>query len=199
LETFHLSEFRLFIALNFSQQVLDKITHALEELKEYFQQPGLRWVATDKIHLTLKFLGNVPHSRLPEIYSAIQKTAIKSMSCQVSLSHLGAFPSIKNPNVIWIGVKPDDALLQLAKILEINFEAINFPAEARGFSPHITLARVSRNTSLLERQGIAAQLSQIDLAPLGQDVFSEIYLFKSEFHQGSYVYTILRTEKLVAQ
>lgn len=188
--------FRLFIALELSKMMLSKISKARLELQAIFPQPFLRWVPIEKFHITLKFLEKIPEIQIPELNNALKSTALKSAKCSAEIASLGAFPSLRKPNSIWIGVHPDDAMKDLFNKLESNLKIISIPLDTRGFSPHITLARVSSNASQFERETISKRLFQVDLPSFGQDTFKQLHLYKSEIHHGGYVYSILNSEML---
>lgn len=191
-----MTELRLFIALDFSKSMHKKIAAAQSELKTHFPQSCLRWVPEEKIHITLKFLGNISSDCMLDLEKALHTAASLSSICSAKISSLGAFPSLKKPNNIWIGVQPDQALLELYERLEESLESIKIPSEKRAFSPHITLARISQNATQPERMAISKKLQQIDIDELGTDKFSHLLLYKSEMHHGIYVYTILKSEAL---
>lgn len=179
--------------------MLKNINRALSELEGYFPKSALRWVGIEKIHITLKFLSNVPENQMSIILDALRKTAEQNKACSASVSGLGAFPSINRPNILWIGVSPDLALIEMVKALEENFHAINFQKEKRVFSPHITFARINKNVSSLDMKLISQTLKQVDINNLGIDKFQAINLFESKFITGSYYYSIIKSESLMLE
>lgn len=186
-----MKDIRLFIALNISPFLLKRIRHTLEELKAYLPHKGLRWVPIDNMHLTLKFLGDVPASKIHEIQLALRKTAEQSKPCNIEISKLGAYPDILKPRVIWIGVSSDHHLINLYANLEKNLTSIGYEPERRGFSPHITLARISKKAATIEIAQISPALSKLDIAPLGTCSINAIHLYKSELNRTGAIYSEL--------
>jgi 2'-5' RNA ligase len=101
------------------------------------------WVAPGKLHLTLKFLGNVDQARVEEIVAALRGAAAGVAAFEAAVRGLGAFPTPTRPRVIWAGVSEGaDTMVELAGRVDTALAILGFPREARPFSPHVTLGRV---------------------------------------------------------
>jgi len=121
---------RLFIAINISKEVKDY----LFELKNEFRKLGkINFSGKNKYHITLKFLGEVKENKLEEIKDKLSK--VKFNSFETSLNELGNF----NNRVLWVNLKPNNKVLELAK--KIDEQLIEFPNPHK-FNDHITLARI---------------------------------------------------------
>ncbi len=132
---------RLFIAIELSSEIKKNIMELINILR--YKGEGVKWVRPNGIHLTLKFLGETPPSRIQEITNSLQKTVKNFSSFYLSFQSTGCFPSGKKPpRVLWIGVEPNDYLNKIQKELEKNLEEIGYPKEKREFIPHLTLGRV---------------------------------------------------------
>jgi 2'-5' RNA ligase len=155
---------RLFTAIDFN-------THHdyLAELQGLFQ-PTVKASFPRSFHLTLKFLGEVPETKLDSIKSALRMAEFPPFT--LSLASLGAFPGPKSPRVIWIGVKPAEQVISLQKKIEGKL-ADFFPVDSR-FHPHITLARVK---FIKDRDALKTVLAQV-VEPKGIDV-QDFELIKS--------------------
>lgn len=94
------------------------------------------------MHLTLKFLGEVPETRLRELELALHQAAIRHTPFTLELAGVGAFPNLRRSRVYWVGAERADGLQQLQASVEEQFAPLGFPAEARTFHPHLTLGRV---------------------------------------------------------
>lgn len=99
-----------------------------------------RWVPEEQLHLTLRFIGDADE----ELFSAIRAglSQVKSHPFTLALTGTGCFPSPKRPRVLWIGTRGDGTLQQLRQAVEEYLVTSGIPADARPFSPHITLARL---------------------------------------------------------
>jgi len=130
---------RLFIALNIPKKQRERIHRATRPLRD----GGLpvRWVEPDHYHITLKFLGEVRREQVALIEEAVVKVAAATRAFDTDLSGFGAFPTIRRPRVIWLGVGANPELRCLKQDLEWGLGDAGFPAETRAFHPHVTLGR----------------------------------------------------------
>jgi 2'-5' RNA ligase len=151
---------RVFIAVELPAAIRKELAD-LQNMLSPGLEPGIKWVAPDGIHLTLKFLGNVPVTLIPELQKVIEEATSRSRPFQLEIAGLGAFPSRQKPEVIWYGLQGDtDQLTQLQRQIENSLLPLEFPAETRPFSPHLTLARLRRDAGVNVRHQLAARLSE---------------------------------------
>ncbi|MBN2000878.1 RNA 2',3'-cyclic phosphodiesterase [candidate division KSB1 bacterium] len=183
---------RTFICIEVPQPVLDQCGSLQKKLKPLGR--GVRWARTDGIHLTLKFLGNVPEAKLSSVANATSDAVREIPRFSYKLKDCGAFPNFSRPRVYWIGVhEPTDTLLKLQKKLENTLEEIGFEMENRKFSPHITLGRVKTADGLREISAVLQRepfetgwiearevtVMKSDLMPSGS-VYTPLFIFKFE-------------------
>ncbi len=167
---------RLFIAAALPDETRD----VLYRMREKFLRSGLdvKTVSTEAMHLTLKFLGDVPEERVPEITAAMERAVAGQKPFSLSARGAGVFPGFKNPRVVWVGVGGDtDPLADLAARLDGELAALGFEPESRRFSPHLTLAR-ARGKLPPDRTMKAVE----GLADMGSKPFivDRLTLYKSE-------------------
>ncbi|HRY30210.1 MAG TPA: RNA 2',3'-cyclic phosphodiesterase [Elusimicrobiota bacterium] len=104
---------------------------------------GSRWVDEENVHVTLKFLGEVPVERLDQVESVLSGVARSFSEFPLELKGLGAFPSVKRPQIVWAGVgEGSSSVVSLAAAVEEALETAGFVREERTFHPHATLARI---------------------------------------------------------
>ena len=130
---------RLFIAIEFP----DDIKAALGQLR--VDIPGARWVATEQIHLTLAFLGEVEDAAVEPLTRALAHVRIPEF--RLRFGGAGCFPSRQRPRVLWAGLQPEPRLNDLVDRIRSTVLACTIPQEERRFSPHITLARLKLEPS----------------------------------------------------
>ena len=132
---------RTFVAIEMPQQVLD----ALRGLSDRLRASGSRvsWVKPENMHLTLRFLGDVDEEHIDRL-AAILCEAYKGMiPFAASVRGTGAFPNMRRPSVIWVGVEPfEGGLATVQTAAESAARAIGLPPEDKTFHPHLTLARI---------------------------------------------------------
>lgn len=133
---------RLFVALNLDPAVREAIAAAVAPLRE--AAPGLAWVAADRLHLTLKFLGERADEAVPELRGTLEDLARRHRPFGLDLKGVGAFPNFRRARVVWLGVDAEPRLELLQHDVEERLAAIGYELEGRPFRPHLTLARVRR-------------------------------------------------------
>ena len=131
---------RLFLAVNLPAEVRHAITEAAAPLREV--APSLSWVAEDKLHLTVKFLGEQPREMADRVAAAMREVAVRNRMVDVEVGGVGAFPNFRRPRVVWIGVTPEPKLELLHHDVESSCESLGLPIDGKPFRPHLTLARV---------------------------------------------------------
>jgi 2'-5' RNA ligase len=130
---------RTFVAVLLPDELRSRLALEIDGLRRHAS--GVSWVAAENLHITLKFLGSVDESRLAEIGDALRRVA-SVPAFDVAVGGLGAFPTLARPRVIWAGTAAAPAFAQLAEGIDRALVAVGFPAEARSFTPHVTLGRV---------------------------------------------------------
>lgn len=132
---------RLFVAVNLPSAERARIHAAMSGLRD--SGLPLRWTEPDAYHLTLKFLGEVRSEMVGRLSSALDRVAASTPAFGVRLEGVGAFPTIRRPQVVWLGVEPTPALRCLKQDVEWALAEHGFEKETRAFHPHITLGRAT--------------------------------------------------------
>ena len=130
---------RLFVALNLPKKERDRIYRVSKILREC--ELPVRWVEPKHYHMTLKFLGEVIEDRLEKVQDALDKVASKTTHLDLTVGGFGTFPTIRRPQVIWVGIEPSPALRCLKQDVEWALMGCGFERETRAFHPHLTLGR----------------------------------------------------------
>lgn len=191
------AQIRSFIAIDFSPEVLRNIEQVSDQLRKRIGDRAVRWVSVGNIHLTLKFLGNVPASQMEALASALKAATAGQSWFDVEVEKLGAFPKISQPRVIWVGVKESNELQVLFQSIEDQMAHLGFAREQRPFKGHLTLGRVSDRCSKPELNTITETLRDAQVASLGRSRIEAVYLYRSDLRPGGSVYTRLYTFSLI--
>ena len=130
---------RLFVALNLPKKERDRIYRASKVLRE--ADLPVRWVEPEHYHITLKFLGEVQEDRMGGVQDALNHVAATTGRLDLCVEGFGAFPTIRRPRVIWVGIDPTPALRCLKQDVEWALMGCGFERETRAFHPHLTLGR----------------------------------------------------------
>ncbi len=176
---------RAFIAIAIPDAVKASIGAAVTELRE--RNRGIRWVKPEGLHLTLKFLGDIPEETMPPFSVDLDKVSGVSRPLSFSLAGFGAFPDVKRPRVVWVGLDGDIAeLATLAKSIDRVCAKYGIAEERRPFSGHITLGRLKIPTMV-----------DLDIgAVTGMFMASEVLLYRSVLSPGGAQYTALHRSSL---
>lgn len=165
-------QIRSFIAIELSEEAKKGLARLRKEL-ERDEHRFVKWVDPGGIHLTLKFLGNIHSGRVTEIAEAMKKATQGIPPFLLEISGLGAFPSLKQARVFWVGVSGDlDKLSELQQNIDSAVAALGFAKEERPFVPHLTLARIREGASPSERTSFGELV--------GSTVFEDKYPVKVE-------------------
>lgn len=192
-----MEKIRTFIAIELDENLKSCLTKLQEQLKGEAPQGSVRWVRPEGIHLTLKFLGDVPASRIEGITQALQKSCRGVAPFSLSCSELGCFPNLKHPNVVWVGVQEETGTLaQLQKAIEENLASLGYPAEKRQFSPHLTLGRVQKRVSASDLRRLGELVGTSKVGTLGQMEVRSVSLMRSDLRPDGAVYTRLAEVEL---
>lgn len=138
--------------------------------------PAASWTRIEGIHLTLKFLGEVPDSQASQVTDALASIA-PFQPFHIKVKGFGFFPDARRPRVFWAGLDAPQELAQLAARVEAMMEPLGFPKEARPFTPHLTLARFREPRS---QPALLELLRGEGEARLGSFEVSEFFLFESK-------------------
>lgn len=135
------SAIRAFICIEVPETIKRRIALLQQDLRKSDAQ--ISWVNPSNIHLTLKFLGDVPASRVEAIQLAARLTASSMQKFEIEVGSAGCFPTPRNPRVLWIGLTSlPESLKQLHASIEAELAREGFPREPKRFSPHLTIGRV---------------------------------------------------------
>ncbi len=151
---------RIFIALNFPEQERDRIHSAAQPLRDAGYP--VRWLEPETFHLTLKFLGEVRSEKLPLVEQVVSRVASATPAFPLTIRGFGAFPTIRRPQVLWIGVDPTPALRCLKQDLEWGLAHHGFERETRAFHPHITVGRTEQNRGAGVFRGLDKLSAELD-------------------------------------
>jgi RNA 2',3'-cyclic 3'-phosphodiesterase len=176
---------RLFTAIDPSSDVLFR----LERLMTIFRPEALiKWSPLDNLHVTVKFIGEWPESRLEELHDALA-SLLPREPFEAEVKELGWFPNERSPRILWAGVHGGDPLLNLARETDECLEKLGIPKENRDYSPHLTLARM-KNPVPLRR--LRQRIQEVQPASLGRFPVTQFFLFRSDPGSNASIYRKIR-------
>lgn len=125
---------RLFVAVTFPDEIRETLAQICGGL------PDVRWVPQDQLHLTLRFIGDVPLDQVEALQASL--LAVRFEAFDAALQGVGRFPTGGPPRVIWAGLLAGGALNRLVRDVDRAVIGMGFPPESKRFVPHVTLARL---------------------------------------------------------
>ncbi|MBV9280730.1 MAG: RNA 2',3'-cyclic phosphodiesterase [Chloroflexi bacterium] len=177
----------------------------LAALQEAFaeQTSMLKWVAPDRLHLTLRFLGNVPEARLDSVRQSVEAAAASVSTFALELNGIGAFPDERAPRVVWVGLQDGPALdriRHLAGAVNDELASRGFEREDRPFKAHITLARVRDEASPGSRRHLGETLLAVRSARRisGRIPVDHVTIMRSDLGRAGPTYTPLAVVHLAS-
>lgn len=176
---------RLFVALDLTPEVRAALLALLEKLQR--AAADLRWVNPEGLHLTLKFIGEVPPEKRAPIEEALARVTSPA-PVELDFSGVGYFPNERRPRVFWVGVHASDNLAPLAAQLEAALEPLGIARENRPYVPHLTLGRFKSPRGLPQLQ---TEIAQLPSTQFGRVRAEEFYLYQSQLSPRGARYTRL--------
>ncbi|HEX21076.1 MAG TPA: RNA 2',3'-cyclic phosphodiesterase [Actinobacteria bacterium] len=174
---------RLFIGIRVPDTLRDELSKVKD--KATFTA-AVRWVETNNLHLTLKFLGDCKPSFVEPLSQKLQSIINKHHSFYLETTVIGSFPSPKRARILWLGLRGGGRLISMQNDIDEGLSEFGYEREEREYHPHITLARFKRP-------------AKIDLDKLNNSlIFNErfkvgsVVLFESRLSKGGAEYSILK-------
>ena len=171
---------RLFVALDLTEEVRQRLAGLAGGV------PGARWTEPEAMHLTLRFIGEVPEDQAMDIDAALAE--LRAPAFALTFDGVGMYGSARRARVLWAGVERNEALAHLQAKIESALVRCGLPAEERKFSPHITLARLRDAPA----DRIGRFLSDRGLFRAGPMPVDHVTLYRSHLGNGGAVYEALR-------
>ncbi len=131
---------RSFIAFDIDNEA---VLTRLKEFQQAITETGadLKLVKPENIHMTIRFLGNIAPYMVDRVFDVIRQVKFKPF--RMTLRGVGAFPNPRNPRVVWAHIREGaEQLRVISEQLETSLVRLGFAPDRKGFTPHLTVARV---------------------------------------------------------
>lgn len=179
---------RVFIAIDVPDKLKAKVDSYIKFLISRSSDLRISWEKAEKLHLTLKFLGNTDEKLLSVLEQKIGEVAESIESFNLKVSGNGIFPNVRNPRVLWLGIEEESGkLFELQNLVEKSCLELGFEADKREFKPHLTIARIRDSQKALE-------LAKLHLRSSFEEesfVVSEVTIYESLLLPNGSVYKVL--------
>lgn len=176
---------RLFLAINFEDEIKEEIAAIIDFLRPYATQG--RFVHKDNLHLTLEFLGEIEETRVKDLKEILNH--IEHSKFQLKFTELGHFKTRKG-RIYWLGLEHNEVLISLQASLRQKLREKKFNVDSREFSPHNTIGRNMKFKNDLNLTPINEQIKKLETT------VEKINLMESKFVNGKLVYSVVHTKYL---
>jgi 2'-5' RNA ligase len=177
---------RSFVAVDLNN---DHILDNILKIQQTLSRTGadIKPVERENIHITLRFLGEVKQERVQEIIEQMKQVQFERFT--VDFRGLGVFPGLHRPTVIWIGIeKGAKELSRIFETLEQGLRALSIRPDSKGFTPHLTIARVKSGRNRAELVRTISELQDMEFGSMNVD---SVKLKKSTLTPKGPIYTDL--------
>ena len=184
-----MEKIRAFIAIELPEDVKRHLAAVIQVLAEQIP-PAVRWVTPERMHLTVRFLGDTAVNRLPALVKALDTAVSRQTPFTLYLDQLGCFPNKKRPRVIWAGLSDSEkALPGFKQAVDACLSPLGWEPEGRPFQPHLTLGRVK------DGRKVASVSWGTPLERLAAPV-AAVHLIESQLTSGGPIYTVRHMSRL---
>ena len=184
---------RVFCAIELPKPTRDLLLRHIASLKAALPAAQASWSRDANLHLTLKFLGEIPQTSVADFSQAVSRAVAGVQPLSLRLEYTGKFPSHGQPRVLWIGINnPSAQLAELHARLEAESARAGFAKEGRAFHPHLTIARLRQPA---DARGLAAAHLQMEFEPV-EIAVSELLVIRSELSSEGSKYTVVSRHPL---
>lgn len=188
---------RLFVALDVDDNIRGHVAPFVEGVRGF--APEARWVRTDSLHVTLKFIGERPEEEVESIKRTLG--TIRASALEMKFIGYGFFPSPRKPKLFWAGIESDSTLASLSAKVDESLASLHIPREERAFAPHLTLARAAGRATAPHRtkeshpasglRHLQKKLADRATPEFGTMTAREFFLYQSQPSAGGSRYTKL--------
>lgn len=184
---------RIFVAVDISDKARSAAAAYIENLRTEFREVRVGWERAEKLHLTMKFLGDCDERQIKELEKIVAESAAQLQRFTIQIAETGVFPNARNPRVLWIDAKdPAGNLVKIHEFLEADCWKIGFAREQRKFVPHLTIGRVREPN---RARNLAEKHLQNKFEPV-ESAVSEIVIYESKLLPAGSVYSVVSKHKL---
>ncbi|MFN8210004.1 MAG: RNA 2',3'-cyclic phosphodiesterase [Bacteroidales bacterium] len=171
-----------------------------EKLENFFSKlkdetgGSVKWVESDRMHITLAFLGDTSEDTVKEVSDKLREICGKTSAFSFSITGLGVFRNLHDPKVIYAGIEGSQPLKELFEVIKEALAVLEIPVEERAFSPHLTLGRVKW---LKDKKALERMLKEYSGTEFQGVNVTEVIFYESILKPAGPVYIPMKTLKLI--
>ena len=184
---------RIFCAIELPQATRRVVLAHIARLKEKVPHAKASWARDANLHLTLKFLGEIPTTSVTDFSKAVSLAVTQVQPFSIRFDQTGIFPTHGQPRVLWIGITDlSTRLAELHACVEEESARVGFAKETRPFHPHLTIARLRHSDNARE---LAVAHKQMEFDPV-EIAVAELLVIRSELSSEGSKYTVVSRHTL---
>lgn len=187
---------RVFFAISIPFEVKRNLIQIQDALKTELKQIPIKWVESENIHLTLKFLGDTENKTIPQIISLLEQNINPIQAFDLSLTSLGAYPTLAKARILWVGCNYPNQLPMLVRCIEDVSYQFRFKRETQPYSAHITLGRIKSFSAQTSQPKLEDILKKDSENLHGQWKVNQFQLLSSDLQPHGPVYKSIHTFNL---
>ncbi len=183
---------RSFVAIDLPGLTKARLKAVAQQLRGQVPRDSVRWTRITGVHLTLKFLGDVNQSDLPQIKQALAQVGQRHAPFEFTIGGVGCFPNTRRPRVVWVGLQEESGVLAaLQRDVDQSLVPLGFEPEKRRFHPHLTLGRVKRGIPSGDLRRLGQVLVVSGIGELDRVQATSLRLMRSELRSSGALYSSL--------
>ncbi len=185
---------RTFVAIPLGDEVSREAIRLIKRLRQ--PNDGIKWVPTDNLHLTLKFLGEVDNTEVPAVCDVVREVCGEFEPFELHFAGTDGFPNIDRPRVLYVRIEDQSqALTEIVGALDQQYAELGFKPEPRDYQPHLTLGR-TKSGSRRAGDDVIARLSNEREVEIGTMVVDTVHVFASFLDKQGPTYQVMDTVEL---
>jgi len=178
---------RCFVAIELPDTIRQNLADLQARLRALDR--SVRWTRPEHLHLTLKFLGEVPDAQVIDICSCVTDAVADATAIRLHIRGTGCFPPYGAVRILWAGIDgPPAELIACHQACETALELLGYPREQRAFNPHLTIGRARNPRGARDVRGPIEQVREFDA---GTFLAVQLVVFQSVLGRSGPAYTPL--------
>ncbi|HEU6447859.1 MAG TPA: RNA 2',3'-cyclic phosphodiesterase [Verrucomicrobiae bacterium] len=186
---------RLFVAISIPETIRRQLAIVQDQLRPLATTKDVRWTSPEQMHLTLKFLGNVPTVLVEDVKKSIAAACLGVGPFQLCVFGIGFFPDVLSPRVIWVGFSGQPALINLQLRISESLAGFGKSGAPEKFLPHATLGRFQKFRRH-KTEKLLEWATKFDEKLFGEFCAGTVELFHSETLPSGARHTVLSSFQL---
>jgi RNA 2',3'-cyclic 3'-phosphodiesterase len=168
---------RTFIAIPI-EPVSENTLSLFKTFKDSLDDEKIKWVNPRKFHITLAFLGDTDQGSIIRVGALLKQVSESKENFTIKLQGAGIFTNLRNPRVIWFGIKNYEIISEMKSELDLGLSKLGFEIDKRPFNPHLTIGRITnlKNKSILQQLINSSDNTFLQEIPVSKIIYFESIL-----------------------